>query len=253
MHFISVALLAFITCLSGGFAVYMITKYEDYMEKITESKHTDYFNQWIIDGNEENYFYDSNTFGLDYDVACAVMTNSAFRSYINSKMECNGVWCDANDKFTCVTSRSDCYHVEHILDENGPEFNIDCKQIAANRVMAYSQWNMNLGRIAVNNYQDSLDEKKTIYSEDIIDRVRRKISRCNPECINNYQDITKSSIRINNYLIAFIILSSFTCICSICTCISLYKWKYEVVVYDPLNYVNLQDHENKSNASDNMP
>ena len=95
-------------------------------------------------------------------------------------MTCTGKWCIDN-KFICGRSgNTDCYHVEHIIDENGPEFKncYGCKNIAGNMVMAYGRWNKALGGLSLRYYNDSTYEKQLVYGADILDRVRDTIWQC---------------------------------------------------------------------------
>ena len=79
------------------------------------------------------------------------------------------------------TRSYDCFHVEHIIDINGPEFpcDNDCKQIAGNMVMTNGRFNKGLGGLSSKYYDDSMKEKTLIYGQNIMDKVRDTIRRCN--------------------------------------------------------------------------
>ena len=46
--------------------------------------------------------------------------------------------------------------------------------------MAWGSWNQALGRLAKNSYQDSLNEKMTVYGQIAVSDARRWILRCSP-------------------------------------------------------------------------
>src|ERR1700753_2039308 len=108
--------------------------------KIIHTRNTNVYNsEW---NNNKNYnFYDPNTFGINiYSDPCTkINTNQDFRKYVDANIKCIGFWC-VNNKFICGRNgNTHCYHVEHIIDINGPEFDADSKNIAGNMVMAYGR------------------------------------------------------------------------------------------------------------------
>lgn len=131
---------------------------------------------------EESYkiqkalFYDGDTFGMDIydDPKTLIKDNQAFRKTINQRRVCHTELCIDN-KFYCGRSGNlNCYHVEHIIDLNGPEYRDckNCKNSAANRVMAYGVWNHQLGGLARNYYCDSMAEKEIVYGRHRVRAVR---------------------------------------------------------------------------------
>lgn len=134
-------------------------------------------------GTKLNDFFDGRTFGIDLrgQDPCQRVSNEGYRKIIKNTFQCYGDLCHPSGVFGCPKKGStDCYHVEHIIDENGPEFNEckGCKNIVANYVMANGRWNKGLGGLAGHNYGNSLNEKKLIYGTDIINRIRAKIQEC---------------------------------------------------------------------------
>lgn len=147
--------------------------------------HTQVFDSmYHIVGNNESYFYANDTFGyLMYKDPCQIIdTNSDFRWYINSMVNCTQrKWCFHNT-FRCrLNDNVHCYHVEHIFDlgqQNTLPMTYEDKQIAANRVMSYGLWNMQLGRLAVHNFSASVAEKTTVYSLQHMSAVEQWIYYC---------------------------------------------------------------------------
>ncbi|AYV82928.1 MAG: hypothetical protein Hyperionvirus3_74 [Hyperionvirus sp.] len=147
-------------------------------------KHTKVFNKYW-DGTNQNYsFFDSRTFGIDiYPDPCEKISSSKFRNFINYKLQCLGKWC-VHDQFgNCRKGNVDCYHVERIIDKRSPQFENELesdfdshdKLIAANFVMTWGRWNAELDRL---DYESSSVEKRIVYSDNLINRVRAKISDC---------------------------------------------------------------------------
>jgi hypothetical protein len=137
---------------------------------------------WAKKGNKNNWFYDANTFGyaLYADPCTPVPRNEQFRKMVNKRLYCNGQWCD-DGKYTCGShGKTDCYHVEHIVDAGGQEYAAcpECKHIAANLVMAWGRWNMGLGGLARHYYADAQAEKATVYGQATVDKVKRLIKWC---------------------------------------------------------------------------
>jgi hypothetical protein len=143
----------------------------------------EYKEQWNITGNQNYRFFDSRTFGIDLpnkDPCTKVSRNSKFRDYINRNFQCDGIWCQYG-KFKCdERGEKSCYHVEHIIDENGSEYRDcdSCKNIYGNMVMAYGQWNSELGGLASRYYMDAQEEKRIVYGTNIVDRVKNLITYC---------------------------------------------------------------------------
>lgn len=149
-----------------------------------EKRHTKVYNEyWLNDGNSNRNFFDERTFGVNLKNKihpCKVIKNVEFRQIINSNFPCSGNHC-VDDVFKCNKNANiDCYHVEHIIDINGPEYKScnDCKDIFANKVMAWGRWNSALGGLANRYYNDSMSEKEEIYGTDMVARVRRQIEIC---------------------------------------------------------------------------
>ena len=166
-----------------------------YLCLINAQRHTKiYKNDWEKFNNADYRFYDPNTFGVNIysgDDGCEIITNQQFRNEINTGIDCTGMWCTDDNKFRCLPNSLNCYHVDHIFDLHGTNFQNceECKNMAANRVMIYGRWNSALGGLARNNYQDSLNEKEEIFGEKIMNKVYQKLLYC------------KNKLQSNNYLI----------------------------------------------------
>lgn len=133
-----------------------------------------------------NYeFYNSATYGGDIhpNPTAILANNREYRDYVNSRGSCTGQWCNQN-AFSCGSrGTTSCYHVEHIIDQNGNDPRIPtkckkCKNIPGNMIMASGQWNSAVGGLAGSNYGASLDEKTTIYGSSIINRAYQNIDAC---------------------------------------------------------------------------
>ena len=140
----------------------------------------EYIDNWENNGNKNYLFYDEETFGIDlFSNSCEIMTKAKFRKYLNRDVNCIGEWCSIDDKYNCeIYNNKNCYNVEHIIDNKGPEF-VDCnKNIVGNYVMAWGRWNQNLGLIANRDYNSSTHEKGIVYGEELMEKVRNKFKEC---------------------------------------------------------------------------
>ena len=139
------------------------------------SSHTTiYNNEWEGRGNEDDYFYDIDTFEIDEIDLCENFNNNdKFRKKINENVLCDGRWC-VDDIFSCKDT-TECYHVEHIIDKRA--YPDECVNIAGNLIMAYSKWNQGLGGMSL---EDSISEKKEIY-DSIYEKALLSIRLCNPQ------------------------------------------------------------------------
>lgn len=144
-------------------------------------KHTNFYvNNWKKDRSNRGLFFDDRTYGYKTRFALTIVkTRATFLQKIAVK--CTGRYC-TNGEFSCKNN-PDCYHVEHIIDMNGPEFGRGnaCKDIVANKVMAYSRWNQALGgktKGGLNGYATVAIEKEEVYGKDVMRIVRSKIREC---------------------------------------------------------------------------
>lgn len=155
-------------------------------------KHTSIY-QDIGSSNWKYQYFDDRTFGYKlYTDPCKQIDNTKFRAYVNANLACTGKWCK-DDAFSCGSERKDCYHVEHIIDLNGPEYLHECKSIVGNLVMSYDRWNEGLGGIAKNDYTSAQKEKTMIYGIENMKNVRNTIEKC---CFTEHKQpiITKQEI-----------------------------------------------------------
>jgi hypothetical protein len=134
-----------------------------------------------FDGNKNNNFFAPNTHGnLIYSNPLEIVTNKQFRNKVNNAITCVGEWCEGK-KYTCNShGNKKCYHVEHIIDMNGPEYeNIkECKNVAGNKIMASGEWNQALGGLARSDYLASKAEKISVYGIDRVNIAIESIRRC---------------------------------------------------------------------------
>lgn len=192
--------------------------------------HTNVYNDFYKEDNSLNMFFDEHTFGMNvYDNPCEeIKYSSKFRKAVNNKFDCDGIWC-INNTFACDKNR-DCYHVEHIIDKNGPEFNDACynKNIAGNLIMAWSRWNSELGTLAQHNYNYSHDEKIQIYGANIVYNAKNNIIKCSScNTRNNTGNIKNKSGNIPTGYIFLIILLTIFMTNGIINCMLCNKYRDE--------------------------
>ena len=100
------------------------------------------------------------------------------------RKRCSGDWCDKNGGYGCmrngVTTR-ECYEVEHIIDRKKSAPYIDgnlSRDILGNLIMAYGQWNAQLGYRNSLTWNDVQNEKMEIYGETIFKRALEAVEKC---------------------------------------------------------------------------
>ena len=124
---------------------------------------------------------------------------SKFRNFVNKKIQCTGIHCIDN-QFKCRQGgNKDCYHVEHIIDENQGDLitcKNGCKNIAANLVMAWGRWNSALGGLGHVNYKESLSEKIRVYGKRRVENVIEQILLC--DRFNNELKRDKIELQVVN-------------------------------------------------------
>lgn len=126
--------------------------------------------------NTNNQYFDARTLGS----GSHRIDNKSFRKQINKQFECEGEYCNSG-KYKCKgPGDTGCYHVEHIVDINGPEYkdHPECKDIAGNKIMASGKWNTGLGGYANKDYLGAQGEKQKIYGSDIITSAHNSIRQC---------------------------------------------------------------------------
>ncbi len=145
-------------------------------------------NRFLLYRNESklNDLYDSRTFGYNiHSYPSFIMNeNSLFRSFINDRIKCYGNLCNEN-KFECDRSGdTQCYHVDHIINMDGPEFqNCNfCKGVVGNLVMIDGIWNSANQALSKIDYYSAQNEKQEVYGKQRIEDAMSAISIC---CYNN--------------------------------------------------------------------
>lgn len=124
-------------------------------------------------------FFDSRSYGGDIhpNPFVPLTRNRQFREFVNQALDCTGQWC-YRGKFACDQHGSmTCYHVEHIIDQNGPVGCSWCKSIPGNLIMASGEWNSDVGGLAGRNFTASALEKRFIYGG-IYDKALSHIIAC---------------------------------------------------------------------------
>jgi hypothetical protein len=138
--------------------------------------HTEvYDSSW--DSNRNSSFFDPLTFGIYLypDDPCQIIkTTTKFRKNVNKYIKCQGERC-IDELFKCNVGNSrSCYHVEHIFDKNRNTV-YENRNIAANLVMAWSSWNMEVGRLP---YRFSQKEKEQVYGDHFY-KAKKIMDFCN--------------------------------------------------------------------------
>jgi hypothetical protein len=132
--------------------------------------------------NLNNYFFVPETFGpLLTDRCTAIDINTDYRNKVESSVRCSGQWCSGNT-FSCIFG-GNCYQVEHIIDkENSDPALAGCStNIYGNLVMAYGDWNQQVGRLC---WDQVVDEKGTVYGS-IFTQARENVKYC---CSSSFSD-----------------------------------------------------------------
>jgi hypothetical protein len=90
---------------------------------------------------------------------------------------CTGSWCGTNHDFSCGRDINNCYQVEHIIDRNtcDPELEGKDKNIMGNLIMAYGKWNIEVGQLSRDNVQN---EKREIYTRFLYETAREFVLTC---------------------------------------------------------------------------
>ena len=126
--------------------------------------------------------YHPNTFGIDlYDDPCKHLSTQQFRANINNPNHKSYVRCNTNickDDAFIGSITAIAYDVEHIIDNNGPEYKNCDKDIVGNYVMAKNEWNQMLGVIARFDYTKATNIKSQVYGKKMMERVRTAIKKC---------------------------------------------------------------------------
>jgi hypothetical protein len=144
--------------------------------------HTKIFNdEYIKISNANSYFYDENSYGLNYFNKCTSFSiANKYRKYIQKNIPCTKEWCIDNE-WKCVINgkkTNDCYHVEHIIEK---DICGNCnKNIAGNFIMAYGRWNTQMGNLGQKyNHSIVLNEKRIVYGDEIVNQAIESIKYCN--------------------------------------------------------------------------
>jgi hypothetical protein len=131
---------------------------------------------------DSKHNYHPNTFGIDlYDDPCKHLSAQQFRANINnpnhkSYVKCNSNICKDDAFIGSITTIA--YDVEHIIDNNGPEYKNCNKDIVGNYVMTKNKWNQILEIVAKFDYDKSTMEKTKVYGNQMMNRVRLNIEKC---------------------------------------------------------------------------
>lgn len=149
-------------------------------------EHTEIYTKWINGDFNETLFLPT-TFIQDETLICQPVTRSSYIQLLQTlNIQCSGSWC-IDGEFKCKNNNN-CYHVEHIIDmqESLPDVSSMSKNIIGNVIMAYGQWNVQIGNMKWINVER---EKRQVYGDKIVDRAIYNIEKCNIVINTNYGDI----------------------------------------------------------------
>lgn len=144
------------------------------------------YTNFYMNNKNTNNFYVQETFGINLanklglDPCTPIKYRYQFKKIVgDANIKCTGEWCIDGD-FKCTQrDKRNCYHMEHIFAKEGPNFNIQTKNILANLVFAAGPWNQELGRmIRHGQFKDELNEKNVVYGKEIMDKIKATLSMC---------------------------------------------------------------------------
>lgn len=156
----------------------------------------------------ESLFYDVRTFGSELAAdPCKKMSTSMYRAFVNKRISCQSKYC-VDGRFACVKSdQTSCFHVEHLIDKNGPEFHGMNKDIAANYVMSWGAWNMAMGTMTRLKYHQMMLEKELIYGRNRLQTAREWIQKCHSQqnlfCPSSWSEVAIAKSLASAHSIAY--------------------------------------------------
>ena len=141
----------------------------------------EYVNYWTLDGNSNNLFFDNATFGVSiFHDPCIIVSNyQVVRNIINSKIICQGEWCESGS-FSCASNILDCYDLTYVIPYDSPEFQNACKNITGNLIMTWKRWSNDV--LTLPSYQNTIAEITEILGSDNINYIRGIIETCGTQC-----------------------------------------------------------------------
>lgn len=139
-------------------------------------KHTDIFKQY---NDKLDELYQQDTFGGNFENKCMSLGNNYRQNYIDilnkNNIKCTGLWC-VNNQFSCKGAETNCYQVEHMVDQNNTPYDNCDVNILGNVIMAYGLWNMQVGQLC---WTDVLHEKTKVYGKEMMCKAIANIIECN--------------------------------------------------------------------------
>lgn len=222
----------------------------------SNNEHTDiYVNYKLLHLNYTLYLpntYITNIPNIDFNylpIMCKILPNPGtnYRKFLNNNnITCTGSWCQ-NSTFTCKNTNN-CYHVEHIIDNNDGCSLQDTKgmekNILPNLIMAYSKWNQQIGQLK---WKQVEIEKRDIYGDYIFNQAVYYIKEC-----DKYLYPHKYISHGNNITLLLTIIVIIGCIFIVSVSIIIYR----LYVSNKNNIANIEQHNSdvyilyNSNSSD---
>src|SRR5688572_15658470 len=76
---------------------------------------------------DKTQLYDNSTYGgtIHPDPYTPILHNSVYRDFVNTNIQCTMKWCNRNYFYCTKRGDMECFHVEHIIDKNGKDYQ-DC-------------------------------------------------------------------------------------------------------------------------------
>lgn len=190
---IRMMLLTLATLLCFFYGVLSVTCPSGYSAECIKIVHTqEYTQNYNSNENNNNYFFDSNTFGVDLvekyrEDPCKKYNREQFIDLLYKyNIRCNGYWCTKNNCYNdgyakpYITYKEyGCYEMEHIFDKDGCQFtdSRDVKLYLPNLVMASRKWNREVSHSRLGCIGAS-KEKTQIYGQNKIDKITQLLENC---------------------------------------------------------------------------
>ena len=162
---------------------------------LSQEPHTDQYNKF--QSCELDKLFIQNTYGGLFNNPCQQMNSEKFKKMlVDNNISCDASWCFKKDNYGCqLVGNKLCPNTEHIIDLNqaGQEYNNCDKNILGNMVIAYGQWNYEVGTKNPfrGNWENIKREKTEVY-KDIFNMADFYVRNCN--CDGNINNLEPTKI-----------------------------------------------------------
>jgi len=162
---------------------------------LSQDPHTDQYNKF--QSCELDKLFIQNTYGGLFNDPCQQMYSQKFKQMlVNNNVSCDASWCLEKDDYGCQYAGNRlCPNTEHIIDLNqaGSDYNNCDKNILGNMIIAYGQWNYEVGTGSSfkSNWENIKREKTEVY-QDIFNMADFYVRNCN--CDGNNKNLESTTI-----------------------------------------------------------